>query len=285
MDAARRAEVIVSIARSSRAPGRGHHLDRAIDAARRVEIPPALPPVGQWTIANAVLDTENGEFNSVLHAPGLAFNDDGTVVTGTADASGLYQLKLDLYTAAGVQIDIAAAGIVYVVPDVAALTGTITTVHADTVAQPGGGTLVSGNSLVLTVHIDNNHTWAGLGAPSTPAGAADPCCGIVKYPAGASVAMPYTAFHPHGFATHALQLFRSATQILPTITGGTGNFTLNETVADMMSLALPAVCVGKPCTTAAFAEHLEVYAMATDGWGSNLGYNDADNRAFALAPV
>ena len=29
---------------------------------------------------------------------------------------------------------------------------------------------------------------------------------------------------------------------------------------------------------------LTVAALATDGWGSNLGYNDADNRAFALAP-
>ncbi|HSR99024.1 MAG TPA: hypothetical protein VLM79_18340 [Kofleriaceae bacterium] len=250
------------------------------------EIPPALPPIGQWTVANAVLDTENGELNSVLHAPGLAFNDNGTVATGTVDDSGLYQLKLDLYTAAGVLVDIATAGIVYVVPDVVSLSGTITTVHADTVAQPGGGTLVQGNSLVLTLHIDNNHTWAGLGAPSTPAGAADPCCGIVAYPTGASVALPYTAFHPHGFATHALQLFRSATQILPTITGGTGNFTLSKTVSDMMSLELPASCVGNPpCTTAAFGEHLEVYALATDGWGSNLGYNDADNRAFALAPV
>jgi hypothetical protein len=263
-----------------------HYMTVGGESLALYEIPPALPPIGKWTVANAVLDTENGEFDSALHATGLAFKDDGTAVNGTADASGLYQLKLGLYTAAGALVDIATAGIVYVVPDVVALTGTITTVHADTVAQPGGGSLVQGNNLVLTLHIDNNHTWAGLGAPSTPAGAADPCCGIVAYAAGASVALPYTAFHPHGFATHALQVFRSATQILPTITGGTGNFTLTETVADMMSLELPAACVGEPpCTTAAFGEHLEVYAAATDGWGSNLGYDDADNRAFALAPV
>jgi len=250
------------------------------------EIPPAIPPIGQWTVANAVLDTENGEFDSVVSARGLAFNDDGTAVLGTVDDSGLYQIKLDLYDAAGVRVDIAAKQIVYVVPDTATLSGTINTVHADTVAQPGGGTLVQGNGLVLTLHIDNNHTWAGLGAPSTPAGTADPCCGIVAYDPGAAVTMPYTAFHPHGFAGHTLQVFRSATEIIvPAITGGVGAFTVIRSVADMMSLELPAACAGEPpCTTAAFGEHLYVSATATDGWGTNLGYDDADNRAFALSP-
>ncbi|HEX2691303.1 MAG TPA: hypothetical protein VHN14_32040 [Kofleriaceae bacterium] len=40
-----------------------------------------------------------------------------------------------------------------------------------------------------------------------------------------------------------------------------------------------------PCTTAALGEHLEVYALAPDGWESYFGNDDADNRAFALAPV
>jgi len=43
------------------------------------------------------------------------------------------------------------------------------------------------------------------------------------------------------------------------------------------------VCGQPACTTAAFGENLKVYEMATDGWGSYLGYNDEDNRAFALA--
>jgi hypothetical protein len=263
-----------------------NHMVVAGQALELYEIPPAVPPIGQWTVANAVLDTENGEFDSVAHARGLAFDEDGAVVAGTVDESGLYQLKLDLYDAAGALVNITTAGIKYVVPDSVSLTGTIHTVAASSITQPGGGTLVQGNSMVLTLHIDNNHTWADLGAPSTPAGTADPCCGIVEYAPGATVSLPYTAFHPHGFATHALQIFRSATQIMPTITGGVGNFAVNRSVADMMSLALPAACIGNPpCTTAAFGEHLEVHALATDGWGSNLGYNDADNRAFALAPT
>lgn len=249
------------------------------------EIPPALPPVGQWTVANAVLDTENGEFDSVARAPGLAFNQsDGSVVTGTSDESGLYQIKLDLYDAAGNLVDITAKGIDYYVPDSASLSGTIHTVKANTVTQPGGGTLVQGNSLILTLHVDNNHCWAGIGAPSTPSGTADPCCGVVRYGPGASATLPYVSYHPHGFATHAFQLVRSATQILPTVTGGVGSFTVSRSVHDLMTLALPAACVGQPeCATAAFGEHLEVYAMATDGWGSWLGYNDSDNRAFALS--
>ena len=249
------------------------------------EIPPAVPPVGQWTIANAVTDTENGEFNSVLASRGLGFNADGSVAAGTVDESGLYQLKIELFDAAHNLVNLGANNIHFVVPNTSDLSGTIHTVEASSVAQPGGGTLIVGNALIITLHVDNNHTWAGLAAPTTPAGAADACCGVVPYGPSDSVDMPYTAFHPHGFATHALQIFRSATQILPTITGGVGSFTITRTVSDMMTLARPAECLDKPvCTLAAFGEHLEVYATATDGWGSNLGYNSAANRAFALAP-
>lgn len=261
-----------------------HHMVVGSETLELYEIPPALPPVGQWTVANAVLDTENGEFDSVAFSSGLAFNPDGSVVAGTTDASGFYQIKLDLYDAAGQQIDIGAKGIAYYVPADVNLSGTIHTVNANTIAQPGGGTLVQGNSLVLTLHVDNNHCWAGIGAPATPAGSADPCCGVLHYAAGQSVTMPYVAYHPHGFATYDFTLVRSATQILPTVSGGVGSFTLTRTVHDLMTLALPAACQGKPeCTTAAFGERLNVYETATDGWGSYLGYNAYDVRAFALA--
>ena len=260
-----------------------HHMVVGGQALELYEIPPALPPLGQWTIANSVTDTENGEFDSVLHASGLSFDADGT--SHGTDNSGLYQLKLELFDAAGSLINIAAKGIVFVVPDSSTLGGTIHTVHADTVLQPGGGSLVVGNALVLTLHIDNNHTWAQLGAPTTPAGAADACCGVVPYGASDSVSLPYTVYHPHGFATYGLGVYRSATQIL-SFSGGTGVYDDVETVGNMMSLNLPASCVGKPpCTLAAFSEHLDVYAMATDGWGSYLGYNSTADRAFALSPV
>lgn len=247
------------------------------------EIPPALPPLGQWTIANAVLDTENGEFDSRVFSRGLAFEEDGDVVPGSVDESGLYQIKLDLYDAAGNQIDIAAKGIDYYVPDSVSLSGSIPTVKASSVTLPGGGSLVQGNSLVLTLHVDNNHCWAGVGAPWTPSGTADPCCGVLRFAPGASVSMPYVAYHPHGFATHAFSVVRSATQILSP-SGGVGSFVITRTVHDMMTLNLPAACAGKPeCTTAAFGERLDVYEMATDGWGSDLGYEASDLRAFALS--
>ena len=249
------------------------------------EIPPAVPPLGQWSVPNGVLDTENGELDSTVVSPGLAFKEDGSVVTGTTDGSGLFQLQLELFDAGGTLIDIAGAGIKYVVPDTADLSGTITTVDASTVAQPGGGSLIVGSMMVLTLHVDNNHCWANLAPPTTApsGGAADPCCGVVGYGAGDTCVMPYTAYHPHGFATHSINVFRSATTIF-TQTGGVGNFNITDTVADMMSRDLPASCLGTPCVMAAFSEHLDVSEMATDGWGSGLGYNDTDDRAFALAP-
>ena len=259
------------------------------------EIPPSVPPIGHWTIANAVTDTENGEFDTVTHAPGItAYNPDFTAAAGS-DQSGLYQLRLELFDAAGIRIDIhpfhavlhpQGKNIKYVVPDTTNLTGTIHTVNANTLAQPGGGTLAVDSSLILTLHIDNNHCVARTDPPVTPSGSADACCGVVSYSGGESVSLTYTAYHPHGFATHSLAVYRSATQILPSLTGGVGTFTLTRTVADMMTLARPAACLLKPvCTMAAFSENLKVFELATDGWGSYLGYNDEANRAFALAPA
>ncbi len=250
------------------------------------EIPPAVPPLGQWTVANAVLDTENGELDSTIASPGLAFNPDGSVVGGTSDGSGTYQIQLELFDASGNLINIGTAGIKYVVPDNVDLSGTIHTVDASTIAQPGGGFLVVGNAMVLTLHVDNNHCWAAVGSPATtPSGSvADPCCGVVHYLPADSVSMPYVAYHPHGFATYSLNVYRSATNIF-SLSGGVGSFAITDTVSDMMSRNLPLACLGKPpCIMAAFSEHLEVYAMATDGWGSYLGYNAVADRAFALAP-
>lgn len=264
------------------------------ESLKLYEIPPALPPDDpaavrhdrMWTVYNSVLDTENGEFDSVTHASGLRFDHDtGAVQSGTTDNSGLYQLRLELFDAAGVRVDIAAKGIHYVVPDSAVLAGTTHTVDANTVLQPGGGTLMDGNAMVLTLRIDNNQTWAGLAPPVTPTGAADACCGVVHYGSGASVSLPYTAYHPHGFADYGFNVFRSASKIL-SFSGGVGSYTAVETVADMMSLNRPPACLMKPvCTLAAFSEHLDVNATATDGWGSNLGYDSVADRAFALAPV
>jgi hypothetical protein len=251
------------------------------------EIPPAVPPIGQWTVANAVLDTENGELDSAVVSPGLAFNADGSMRAGTTDGSGLYQIELRLFDATGNDINIAAKNIKYVVPDTVSLSGTIHTVDAAGIAQPGGGTLVVGNTVVLTLHIDNNHCWASVAAPTTApsGGAADACCGVVRYAASDNVTMPYVAYHPHNFATHTMDVYRSATNIFSQ-SGGVGSFSITDTTSDMMSRNLPPVCLNAPpCVMAAFSEHLAVYEMATDGWGSYLGYDAVADRAFALAPA
>lgn len=39
------------------------------------------------------------------------------------------------------------------------------------------------------------------------------------------------------------------------------------------------------CPAAAFSEEVDVYAMATDGWGGPGNLNAHDHGAFALAPV
>jgi hypothetical protein len=258
------------------------------EALQLFEIPPTVPPEGQWTVANGVLDTEAGELDSPQVSRGLAYSASGAVVPGTVDESGLYQLRVELFTAAKQRVHLAGGPgqpqVTWYVPTTPSLAGTITTTQASAVAQPGGGSLIAGDALLLTLHVDNNHTWAGLGAPTTPSGAADACCGVLHYAPGAQVTMPYEARHVHGHARHTVHLYRSATELVTT-SGGAGTFALARSVANLMSASLPASCGGTPCTTAAFAEHLDVGATATDGWGSNLGYDSAATRAFALAPT
>jgi len=136
------------------------------------EIPPALPPIGQWTVANARSPTRKTA-SSTASRSRMACRSWRTAhrIRARSNESGPYQIKLDLYDAAGNHIDIAAKSIDYYVPDDVDLTPARSTPSRPTRSRsPGGGTLVDGNSLILTLHVDNNHCWAGIGAPSTPTG-------------------------------------------------------------------------------------------------------------------
>src|SRR5262249_6899048 len=117
-------------------------------AANLFEIPPSLPPNGVWGPVIAPIDYQNGVFNTPLPAPGITYDGNGAEV-GT-DQSGKFEIKLELFDNAGNPVDIGALGIKYFVPAVDDLSGTITTVDAATLG------LVSGNAMIVTVHVDNN---------------------------------------------------------------------------------------------------------------------------------
>lgn len=87
------------------------------------EIPPGLPPLGQWSIPNAVLDTQSAVIPTDAVAPGVPSDVNGVPLGG--DQGGLWQIKVELFDAAGNQVDPEALGIKWRVPASESLTGTI----------------------------------------------------------------------------------------------------------------------------------------------------------------
>ncbi|HZA66399.1 MAG TPA: hypothetical protein VE592_05585 [Geminicoccaceae bacterium] len=247
-------------------------------AANLFEIPPSLPPQGVWGPVIVPTDYQNGVFNTTLPAPGITYDADGTEMG--ADASGKFEIQLELFDTAGNPVNIAVAGIKYVVPDVDDLTGTITTVDAATLG------LVSGNAMIVTVHVDNNPTFAEIDAPAIGAVSADPCCGILGFDPSDNVTLPWRAKHKNGFATFTFQTKRVDQVVFSTPStpvGLVGNHSTTQNAQALMDANLPPGCMPGGCNVAAFASFEYVKATATDGW-TRLQYLDtSDFEAFTLS--
>jgi len=229
------------------------------------EIPPSVPPFGQWSLPDVVADTESGEFD--------------TVAAGLVD--GLVQLRVELFDATGAPVNIGASGIRYFVPTSLDLSGTIHTVDAATLG------LVVGNTMIVTLHVNNEPCTAVIAPPAIGGGAvADDCCGVLHYAPGDTVTMGWTASHPHGYATYSFGVVRGVSGVYANGgVVGAGVFSATRTVGQLLSDNLPATCT-EPCKVAGFSENLYVAATAIDGWSRlSAGYDAKDVRAFVLAPT
>lgn len=247
-------------------------------AANLYEIPPALPPEGTWGPVIAPTDYQNGVFDTRLPAPGIAYGDEGLEI-GT-DQSGKFEIRLELFDDAGNTVDIAAAGIRYFVPDLDDLSGTITTVDADTLG------LVSGNAMIVTVHVDNNPTFAEIDPPTVGAISADPCCGVLDFGPNDTVTLPWRAKHKNGFATFTFRTKRVDELVFSmgsTSVGPTGDHSTTQSAQALMDANLPPGCAPGGCDVAAFASFEYVTAMATDGWGPLRYLDSSDFEAFTLS--
>lgn len=246
--------------------------------ANLYEIPPSLPPQGIWGPVIVPTDYQNGVFNTTLPAPGITYEPVIGTENGT-DQSGKFEIRLELFDTAGNPVNIGALGIRYFVPDVDDLTGTITTVDAATLG------LVSANSMIVTVHVDNNATFAEIDAPSIGASSADPCCGVLGFAPGDSVTLPWRAKHKNGFATFTYTTKRVDQVVFSqpsTSVGLVGNFSTVQNAQGLMDANLPPGCLAGGCNVAAFASFEYVTAMATDGWSRLHHLDSADFEAFTL---
>ena len=245
---------------------------KTVGTLQLFEIPPSLPPQGDWAFPDPRFDLANAQFpSSDLPAP---------IAGGT---HGKYQLKLELFDSTGNPVNIAAAGIAYFVPTTVDPDGTVHTADASTLG------LVSGNSFIMTLHIDNRLTFGALGTPALDGNPAD-TCGVFRYvsgiggPAGV-VTIPYTATHPDDFATYSYRLSRGAVPLSPPTTSGAVSAATDPATISMSAKSLLTEPDGTICDVAGFAEDLYVAAMATDGWSRLSEYDSSPPpRAFVLAP-
>ena len=229
------------------------------------EIPPGLPPVGQYSFPDLVEDLASAKFPTndlaPLAAPGAAWPEHGT-----------YQLKLDLFDNNAAPVDIGAKGIVYRVPTSTDLSGTIETTDAAALG------LVSGNSFIMTLHIDNSRCLATIDPPTLNGVPASPNCGVLDYDPDApgSVEMDYSAVHANGFATYSFAVYRGV-NLVASASGavGSGSFSLTSATTDLLG----------GCSVAGFSENLYVAAKATDGWRRLHEYDHSAVGAFVLAPT
>jgi hypothetical protein len=233
------------------------------------EIPPALPPEGDWTVADPVEDTTSAKFPSHLLVPGVP-------PASVTDNAGVHELMVELFDAAGAAVDAAALGVTWVVPDVDDL-GTPGTFHGE---APAAGA-IQGGAFVLPLHVDNNACEARVDPAELNSTPASPNCGVLRYgTAGGTVTMPYRAAHRNGFATHSFTLVRGAGpgSIPPSASGQpvTGGEFERSATADALR---------GTCSIAAFSETVYVSATATDGWGRQSGLDASATGAFTLAPL
>jgi len=229
------------------------------------EIPPSIPPLGQWSLPDAVEDTTSGKFNTVA-ADGTPLLDDKV------------QLRVELFDTAGHPVNIGAKGIRYFVPTSTDLSGTIHTVDASTLG------LVAGNTMVITLHVNNEPCSASIAPPAIGGIIADPCCGVLKYGLGDSVTLAWQASQPHDFATYSFGVVRGVSGVYSNGGGVSGgSFSVSRTVDHLLNDNLPVGCVPGGCSVAGFSENLYVAASTTDGWSRQSQYDASAVRAFVLA--
>ncbi|WP_292994955.1 hypothetical protein [Nitrosomonas sp.] len=271
---------------------------------KSVQIGPDTTVAGSYTIIDPVLPAGGEDWEVLDEGYDLA-----SAYFDTTDLSdGKYELKMELFRKVGaamVRVDLTADGVeLYEITDPAPLVeGSYTTsaATADRVLIDPVTLHVVGYRLV--VQVDNRVCFGNIEdvtVNGVPAGH----CGFLEYSSLTDTAhISFRASHPANFASFHFRVVRVATDISEASASGLveaasvngftrvgDTFSKNLTIDALMTSGLP---VGEtPCTRAAFAEALHVYALATNGYdrltyldGPRGGPLQVDLKAFAITHV
>lgn len=211
-------------------------------------------------------------------------------VDSTQFADGLYEFVLELFDVNGSKLA-AIPKHIFQVPHY--------TSFAPSINAPDEYLLVNGTNadgFTMSARVDNQRCEATIYKIKVNGSeVSSDCCGFVPYPPNANIEVAFRAYHPHNFATFSFVVKKGTcndvlqqgfTNTSGMVIGNAGNYTRdsNSIYREGFSPAqLLGICVagGK----AAFAEHVYVTALATNGY-DRLSYLDAaDLAAFALEPL
>ncbi len=230
-----------------------------------------------------------------VNAPELSplWNQDTWTVwfDSTKYSDGLYEFFLELFDFAGNKLN-AIPSHFFQVPDY--------NTFAPSVDAPASYLVSSGpglsNAFKMFARLDNQRAEADIYSVKVNGSVvATDCCGFVPYPPGANVELSFRAYHPENFATFSFEVQKGTceddTQTTLTNAGGmvigdAGNYSRNNSSIYSHTFT-PAQLLGI-CSTggkAAFAEHLYVKALATDGSNQLFTLDASKLAAFALTPV
>ncbi|MBP6977509.1 MAG: hypothetical protein PHD61_04660 [Bacteroidales bacterium] len=232
----------------------------------QTELQALAPPnhVYQWPAEPIGNDIYSGILNSV-NLPG-----------GTNLAYGKYGFKLEIYDSAGDQVLPGAGTFRFIVLQ-----------NADGDSRlPYAGEIQDGG-FIFCLNIDNRRCQALIDAPKIGTVGANPLCGFLHFAAGDSVTLDFHALHPSERATFSYWIRRGA-MIIKSISGEVAADDAGEWDGDHHGNfhgAFPPASLLGPCTQAAFAEVLRVYAKATNGWTRLDEYDAGTEWAFALTPA
>lgn len=207
----------------------------------------------------------------------------GAEDAATAPAlAGTYQVLLQVFRKDGTLVPPGPSTFQFIVPTRVDADGTVHT----RLAQPSE--IVDGG-FVFTLVIDNGRCGAEIAPPTISApGTADNDCGFLRYPPVATVGLAFTPTHPAGRATFGFALVRGATGVGVAAASGEVTAATAGSYTRFGTTFRHGFAVGDlvgPCTNAAFAARLVVYAKATNG-ARRLTEYDADfTRAFALSAL
>ncbi len=231
---------------------------------------------------------EDNWFSSDIYS---GYLNTSTLPGGVNNAHGLYQLKVTVYSKTGALVDpyVSSPNFKFIMPTAPDSSSTATpTVEAPSEYRDGKG-------FIFNISIDNRKCSASIDLPvvggvvineSSPEGWV---CGFLHYDGGDDIKIAFNASQPgnNAIATFTLKrgytkldaMSMSRVEVASVLSTGPyqndsdGNFHQTFDVSQILGT----------CTNAAFAEHLYVYAKATNGWHRLSGYDAANLRAFALS--